>query len=501
MVSSSPRTAPKVSCMGTKCSQSFYDALGGKHRSGELFACILDTRIESIDGIDGVGPAETRKIICGAPASDRQIRIEDLALLYADDRFTVTVYSYDFEASVPFNPANFQGRRAREVFDPQTARDAMGGSYPAWLRSCAQNLPFVPDETLAYSQKIGEAFLAEHSGVQMAYVLARAPGVLAVDPDVFADLFYGNFGMVDVAARVLVDRLTQNVTSREAELLCKYLGNVTPGEFDGLCIRALERLGVLRAASQVNVPPLREHDHFDQDGEFDPLSELLDLDPPSLLMDELRSRAFLLELELGVPGLATMLGCSSDPETSRLSIYDLALYRARQHPECVSAQAVVDQRVARLAGVLAERHQLVTYYAKSTLHIESVFNGSGKPLHHGGMPLAHVALVGFTLDGRVFSFEDSDQLAPNGSVTFFSPDTTKNCFWHRCVWDAISGGKGEVLGYAERLADGLDRLERSRGGMFERVESDFYDELVANGGEYDGERDARARLLAVLPLV
>ena len=197
-----------------------------------------------------------------------------------------------------------------------------------------------------------------------------------------------------------------------------------------------------------------------------------------------------------------MLGCSSDPEQVRLSVYDLADAAARNRPSYIYAQASADRRAGEVVGMLVKKYGLVAYASETVLHTEGVFTPSvGEPIrsHHGeGVPLAHPALVGLTADGRVFSFEDSDRLDDDGDVTFFSEDTLENCFWHPSVEDAVRGTRGEALGYKQRIAESFENLERSRGGMFERVEEETYDALVASGGEYEGERDARARLIARL---
>lgn len=485
-----------MSRMGTKCSQSFYDAFGGKHRSRELFAVVLG--VYEKDGRPDV-VSKSYEIVCGTPANEEQLRIEDLALLARDERLTVTVHSYAFRQHIPFDPENFRGRQGRAAFDPAAASIVLGDAYPVWLKNCARNLPSAPDESATYSKEVGEEFLKVISGVGMVYDLTGAPGVLAAGPESFAKRFWGNSGMIDAAARVLVEGLTPSLTAGEAELLCEYLGSVSPEERSELWIKALERLGIWDTRATVEAPPLGNRPPIDEDGEFDPASELPDLDPPSAFMDTLRARALLFELELGVPDLAMMLGCSSDPDQVRLSIYDLAGAAARRRPSYVSAQARADRRAGEIAGILSERHGLVSYTLETVLHTEGVFAPSiGEPVRDEDVPLAHVALVGVTADGRVFSFEDSDRLDGEGDVTFFSADTIENCFWHPSVDDAIRGTRGDALGYQQRLTESLENLERSRGGMFERFEEETYDELVTSGGEYEGEREARARLLARL---
>lgn len=485
--------------MGTKCSQSFYDALGGKHRSRELFAVVLG--VYEKDGSPDV-VSKSYEIVCGTPANEEQLRVEDLALLVRDERLTVTVHSYAFEALIPFDPENFRGRQGRAAFDPAAASIVLGDAYPVWLTNCARNLPSAPDESASYSKEVGEEFLKVISGVGMVYDLTRAPGVLAAGPESFAKRFWGNSGMIDAAARVLVERLTPNLTAGEAELLCEYLGSVSPEERSDLWLKALEGLGVWDTQSNVEAPPLTNRTPADEESEFDLTSELLDLDPPSAVMDGLRARALLLELELGVPGFAAILGCSSDPEQVRLSVYDLAGAAARSRPSYIYAQASADRRAGEVVGLLVEKHSLVAYVSETVLHTEGVFTPSfGEPIrsHHGeGVPLAHVAMVGVTADGRVFSFEDSDRLDDDGDVAFFSADTLENCFWHPSVDDAIRGTRGDALGYRQRLSTELENLEEARGGMFEQVVEEAYDELVASGGEYEGEREARARLIARL---
>jgi hypothetical protein len=482
--------------MGTKCSQSFYDALGGKHRSRELFVVVLAAAKENVTETT---THETYEIVCGMPANEQQLRVDDLAMLFRDERFTVSVHSYLFEEKVPFNPENFRGRQGRAAFDPAAASTLLGKSYPLWLKECARNLPVAPDESVMYSKEVGEEFLKVVSGVGLYYDIAGAPGVLVAGPESFAKRFWGNSGMVDTAARALVERVTPNITDGEAKLLCEYLGSVSPEERSDLWLKALERLGIWDIQATVEAPPLENRALITEDDEFDLTS---DLDPPSTFMDGLRARALLLELELGVPDLAAMLGCSSDPEQVRLSVYDLADAAARNRPSYIYAQASADRRAGEVVGMLVKKYGLVAYASETVLHTEGVFTPSvGEPIrsHHGeGVPLAHTALVGLTADGRVFSFEDSDRLDDDGDVTFFSEDTLENCFWHPSVEDAVRGTRGEALGYKQRIAESFENLERSRGGMFERVEEETYDALVASGGEYEGERDARARLIARL---
>jgi len=141
------------------------------------------------------------------------------------------------------------------MFDAEKARTALGEGYGPWLAECARNLPTAPEDSLEYSKKVAEAFMANLSGVGLVYDLTGAPGVLAAGPEALLKRFYGNFGMVDVAVRILVERLTPKVTAGEAALLCEYLGKVSDTERDDLCLRAIERLGIWDPSTPITLDP------------------------------------------------------------------------------------------------------------------------------------------------------------------------------------------------------------------------------------------------------
>lgn len=480
--------------MSAKCSQSFYDALGGKHRSKELFVVVVRV-VHDPDGTWEV-VSKNYELVCGTRAQEGQVSVDDLALLMQDERDTVTVHSYKFKTPIPFDPQNFRGRQARKNFDSALASIALGDAYTAWLKACAKNLPAAPDESIEYSRDVGYAFLESTPGDGMAYAVAGTPGVLAAGPDAFLHYYWNNSGMVDAAARVLVERLTPKLSPGEARLLVEYLDNVSPEVYDELCLKALTRLGVWDTTLAVEAPPLEHEEPYDHD-ESDPLHDSPDFDPPSAFMDNLRARALLLELELGVPGLAQKLGCAADPESARLTIYDMASGAAKHRAEYTAAQAAAERRVEAVVARLVARHKLVQHCVEVTLHTEPIAGpGIGAPIIGGDTPLAHVALVGMTADGRVFSYAASDRLDPDGNVTLLAATDTEDSFWHPSVADAIRGTHGEVLGYRQRLDAESARLEQARGTILERAAEQAHDDFIASGGVREGEREARARLLA-----
>ena len=495
--------------MGSKCSESFYDALGGKHRSGELFAVISDhqggsSRPETV-------VAGTYTIVSGTPANTKEIRVEDLAQLCRDERLTVTLHSHRWEGvPIPFDPENFRGRGARRMFDAEKARTALGEGYGPWLAECARNLPTAPEDSLEYSKKVAEAFTANLSGVGLVYDLTGAPGVLAAGPEALLKRFYGNFGMVDVAARILVERLTPKVTAGEAALLCEYLGSASGTERDDLCLRALERLGIWDPSTPVTIPSLAEEDDADAS------EEPFDIDPPSALTDAIRARALLLELELGVPGLAAMLGCSAKPDddnegTYRLNIYDLAEAAGKRHPSFVAAKAYIDQRAAAVALSVARRHKLVSYAIQTDLPTwQALTQSPGQPIVINGKPLGAMLLVGVTADGEVLAFRDVDftremldgyvSTDDHQEVRRFSDDESGLISRHPSVDDALRGTRGTIFDlYFEELRDSMleQGVEQSYGEpVGEPVEAE---DDVPRWNEEE-EREDRARVLAQMAI-
>ena len=471
--------APRVLTMSSKCSGSFYDALGGKHASGQLFAVVVPESEEH-------GPTKNYTIVSGVPAGENEISVEDLAGLCSDERFKVSVHSHGWEgAPIPFDPENYQGRLARKSFDAEKARISLGNSYAPWLEECARNLPTAPEDSLDYSRKVATAFLANLSGTGLVSDLTNAPGVLAAGPQALLARFWGNSGMVDVAARVFVDRLTPPITAQEAALLHEYLGHATFDERNDLCLKVLERLGLWDSSIPISAPPLTGDEEVDED-------------PPSDLMDKLRARTWMLAIELGVPELAEMLGCSTDPKDSlyRLNIYDLAEAAGKRRPGYVAARESVDRRAADVALSVAQRHKMVTYSVDvGLLTQDGTQPHPGQPLLLDGEVQGSMRLVGVTAGGEVLTFQDADSLEP---ARRFSAAEKGLVSRYPSIEDAIRGSKGTILHYAERDANERSTIDKESGGMFEQALHNHYMEFIANSGEYEGERDDRARLLARL---
>jgi len=169
--------APRVISMSSKCSGSFYDALGGKHVSGQLFAVVAEKD----------RPAINYTIVRGVSAGENEIHVEDLARLCSAERFKVSVHSHGWKgAPIPFDPENYKGRRARKLFDAEKARISLGNSYAPWLEECARNLPTAPDDSLDYSRKVATAFLANLSGTGLVDALTNAPGYWRQGPRSFS---------------------------------------------------------------------------------------------------------------------------------------------------------------------------------------------------------------------------------------------------------------------------------------------------------------------------
>lgn len=436
--------------MTSRCSQSFYDALGGKHRSRELFAVVVG---ES-------GPATSYEIVSGMSAGKNEISVDDLAQLCCDGRLTVTVHKYGIDAVIPFNPDSFRGRQARIAFDAGKARAALGDSYSLWLESCARNLPATPSDSLGYTKKIAEAYLADLSGAGIAFALAHVPGVLAAGPAALSARFWGNSGMVDAAASVLIGRITPNSSAREVALLCEYLCNISEKERSALTLKALERLGIWDSSAPVTGSPLSEKDTNARVS----LEADLGTGPSSPSMDTLRAKALLLELDLGVPGLATLLGCSTDSKQSQLSTQDLEQASMKRHPVGATVQADVDLRAAEVTRSVVYRHNLVSYVTEIDVQTIGGFEPNpGDPRMRGRKALVDLRLVGLTTDGHVLSFayvERSESLLEHGDARHRADSDAELVSRHPSVDDAIRGSQGEYLNDHEESEESREHRAR-----------------------------------------
>ena len=110
--------------MSSKCSGSFYDCLGGKHRFGYVDVTFTLPGKES----------ETWRLVTGATFMRDQKSINDLRKLAKEH--SGLSFSLDFKGvAVPFDPAHCQGRKYRDSFDPVKAKEILGDKYLSWLNT------------------------------------------------------------------------------------------------------------------------------------------------------------------------------------------------------------------------------------------------------------------------------------------------------------------------------------------------------------------------------
>ena len=185
--------------MSSKCSGSFYDCLGGKHRFGYVDVTFTLPGKES----------ETWRLVTGATFMRDQKSINDLRKLAKEH--SGLSFSLDFKGvAVPFDPAHCQGRKYRDSFDPVKAKEILGDKYLSWLKETMYNIPPFPGESAKYSKKVSTEFLKESTLMGVIDHIKNHPGILAVGPKALLhEHAYGNLGVLDS----VVTAMARNVDS------------------------------------------------------------------------------------------------------------------------------------------------------------------------------------------------------------------------------------------------------------------------------------------------
>ena len=501
--------AATVRFVATRCAKSFYDGLGGKHRSREVFAVVIGAR----------GPALSYPVVSGESCKPGEISIDDLTLLARDPRYKVTLHRYDMETPIPPATDDYKGRGARALFDPAKAREALKGDYPTWVRHCARMLPESPTDSLEYSLRVAEEFVKLVPVEGLRHALTAAPGVLVYPAEDFVERFWGNFGVADVAADFLCGRLTPNATRGQIETFLGYAAYSTPETNTRLLLRALERLGVWDPRKEIAVPQPADGEapygvYADEDGDL--VVRMPPDHPPCPELDAIRARLYLLGFELGIDDLPGRFGvaCNEDGE-SPITLYDLRDASASRSAEFAAAQAQADRRVQAVTETLVKRHGLVRHQCEAVLRREGFTSPrAGLPVVLDGVAMLNYALVGLTEDGRVFFYKDNDEFAlefaddgtphlpgpddEDVALDAFADDNTDGVFWYPSQDDAVRGTRVRAEGYEERLQGDKEALEESIGTPLEPIHRALYEETFFSGGEYEGDREIRARLLASL---
>jgi len=170
----------------TKCSESFYDCLGGKHRSGNV----------SVTFSPPHGPSETWRLVQGRANAPDEKSLTDIRKVAAKH---AGAFHLVFQGvSLPLDPENCKSRKYREAFDPVKAREVLGDKYRAWLETTVGLLPVFPGESLTYSRKVASEFIGECSVAGISGRIRRYPGLLAVGPKALLDGHaYGNPGVLE----------------------------------------------------------------------------------------------------------------------------------------------------------------------------------------------------------------------------------------------------------------------------------------------------------------
>ena len=189
--------------MSSKCNESFYDCLGGKHRSG--YADVTFT-------LPGKDPETWRLVTETAPMRDQK-SVADLRKLIKEHG--ELSFSLDFQGvALPFDPVHCQGRKYRDSFDPVKAKEVLGNRYLSWLSTTVYSLPLFPKESVKYSKKVATEFLKESTVVGVVDHVRKYPGILAIGPKaLIEDHAYGNLGVLDSVVTEMASKV--DGTSRD----------------------------------------------------------------------------------------------------------------------------------------------------------------------------------------------------------------------------------------------------------------------------------------------
>jgi len=268
----------------TKCSESFYDCLGGKHRSGNV----------SVTFSPLSGPSETWRLVQGRANAPDEKSLTDIRKVAAKHP---GAFHLVFQGvSLPLDPENCKSRKYREAFDPVKAREVLGDKYRAWLETTVGLLPVFPGESLTYSRKVASEFIRECSVAGISWRIRRYPGLLAVGPKALLDEHaHGNpgvLGSVVLAMAGMVDGSSKDL-KKDIERFLEYYSAMPPS-------RHPVYESVLVLASQL---------------------DLVDLDGPveASVADvaAMWGKFEKLEKDLDIPGLCATLAVRGHPDGPR----------------------------------------------------------------------------------------------------------------------------------------------------------------------------------------
>ncbi len=245
--------------MSSKCSGSFYDCLGGKHRFGYVDVTFTLPGKES----------ETWRLVTGAARMRDQKSINDLRKLAKEH--SGLSFSLDFKgAAIPFDPVHCQGRKYRDSFDPIKAKEILGDKYLSWLKETMYNIPPFPGESAKYSKKVSAEFLKESTLMGVVDHIKNHPGILAVGPKALLhEHAYGNLGVLDS----VVTAMARNVDSASNDFkksldqfveYYTYASTAAHGRINAEAVLALAlKLGYIHMADPAAVADAKEKNRRD----------------------------------------------------------------------------------------------------------------------------------------------------------------------------------------------------------------------------------------------
>lgn len=242
--------------MTSKCTGSFYDCLGGKHRSGHM---------DVTYALPGEGP-KTWSLVTGTAALRGEKSIADLRRLV--DKHSGLSFSLDFKGvAVPFDPVHCQGRKYRDSFDPVKAKGILGDKYHDWISTTLRSLPLFPKESSKYSKKVSAEFLKESTVVGIIDHIRFYPAILALGPKALMDNHaYGNLGVLDS----VVTEMAQRVDGTSEESLDQfmeyytYASTAAHGRINAEAVLALAlKLGYIHLTDPAAVADAKEKNRRD----------------------------------------------------------------------------------------------------------------------------------------------------------------------------------------------------------------------------------------------
>lgn len=430
--------------MSANCGGSFYDALGGKHRSGSA----------TVEVKGANGNTAVLSVVSGVRAREGEIEVEDLAK-FGVMRLNVA----GVQAPIPFSPEAFRGKLARKRFDPEVAKEVLGESYVPWLYHVAKSLPVAPSESRRYCVDVSREVYKNTSAVGVSHLLKASPGLLGAGPDVILENYFGNRGVVDAALLVAAAGMSKNPSKAELKNLLSFID----AGFDG-DVKSEARIAAISAMGLLD-------ENFQDLGHEEAVSQM--------------ERKYGME---GLSGYGGILGLYYGESTRLKNI---------NSDESIAAQAAVDRRAAPVTNALVEKYNLVSYATKVRLSREIAGENRGMPVYGKGdnEPLAEYRMVGVAASGRVFSYVSSDYDSGSNPGRI-SADIDVNVAWHPSVEDALRGTRVDSQGH-EKLVNIMSEVIKIAPTSEERAAvTESFDELVSGGGDNDFLRATRGRMLA-----